>query len=559
LGEFDGNIEVQLQPSDPWSPAERNLTLRELAWLRSGPSSHLEIELDEGSAWRIGPDSQMEISDYSLLSSGQRLTVLSLDHGLAYFTGEPLGRDTLMIVAPGVQVTLIRGARVRLEAGIAESRVSVIEGVVRLSCPSAEIDLQEGQTVTVEPANRESFTLDRQVAALDLDRWSEERDKTLAAPPSMSRVAQRFGLADLDSGGQWLQSDIGAVWKPRVPPGWLPFQNGHWRWYDGLGYTWVGAEPWGWLPYHFGRWTRKSDLGWVWAPGTKTTFKPGDVYWLYGLRLAGWGPLAPGEDWNGSTTPQQFLTANTVWAVFPPDAVILDPASSTVIPKDPLSASVFRLALPSPAFLASRLEAVRPALRVGSTRFLPVLPGTTFQDTNNDAPLPAGPPVPPPADSAPPSAVSPPDPGPPGPPMQTTYPVPVYTGIVVINPPDHPVYSRPNPSNPRPPAPAPSPTGSSQPLPRVVKQPDEARPNSGPRMAPVEHPKIAPPHEVKSESAPAPSAKTESRTEPPKPVPAPRVETPRPMPSSPAPAPKVEAAKVETKTETKTDSSAKKQ
>src|SRR5215471_8738028 len=76
LGEFDGNVEVQLHPADPWSPAERNLTLRELAWLRSGPSSRLEIELDEGSAWRIGPDSQMEISDYSLLSSGQRLTVV---------------------------------------------------------------------------------------------------------------------------------------------------------------------------------------------------------------------------------------------------------------------------------------------------------------------------------------------------------------------------------------------------------------------------------------------------------------------------------------------------
>ena len=83
LGEFDGKVEVQLHAANPWSPAERNLPLTESAWLRTGPASRLEIELDEGSAWRIGADSQIEISDYSRLSTGQRMTVLSLDHGVA--------------------------------------------------------------------------------------------------------------------------------------------------------------------------------------------------------------------------------------------------------------------------------------------------------------------------------------------------------------------------------------------------------------------------------------------------------------------------------------------
>ena len=115
LGEFDGKVEVQLHAGDPWSPAERNLPLAESAWLRTGASSRLEIELDDGSAWRLGPDSQVEISDYTRLSTGQRLTVLSLDRGVAYFTGEPGGADTLTLVAPGAQVTLLHGARVRLQ------------------------------------------------------------------------------------------------------------------------------------------------------------------------------------------------------------------------------------------------------------------------------------------------------------------------------------------------------------------------------------------------------------------------------------------------------------
>ena len=57
LGEFDGKAEVQLHAADPWLPAERNLTLTESAWLRTAAASRLEIELDEGSALRLGPDS----------------------------------------------------------------------------------------------------------------------------------------------------------------------------------------------------------------------------------------------------------------------------------------------------------------------------------------------------------------------------------------------------------------------------------------------------------------------------------------------------------------------
>ena len=95
MGEFEGKVEVQLHAADPWLPAERNLPLTESAWLRTAAASRLEIELDEGSAWRLGPDSQIELSDYTRLSTGQRVTLLSLDRGLAYFTGEPAGHDAL--------------------------------------------------------------------------------------------------------------------------------------------------------------------------------------------------------------------------------------------------------------------------------------------------------------------------------------------------------------------------------------------------------------------------------------------------------------------------------
>jgi hypothetical protein len=392
LGEFSGPVEVQLHAADAWMPAERNLPLPEGAWVRTGAGARVEIELDDGSVCRLGADSQGELSDYSQLSTGQRVTLVSLDHGVAYFTGRPQGKDALTLAAPGMQVIFVRAGRIRLEAEEASTRLSVLEGTVRFSSPTAEIDLIQGQYTRVEPDNPTRFALDRGISEMDLDRWSGDRDKALATTASAGHVVEHYGLADLDAAGQWIETDLyGAVWQPKVAEGWVPFQNGRWRWYDAMGYTWVSDEPWGWLPFHYGRWTRTSELGWIWAPSLSQVFKPGDVYWLRGAKIAGWGPLAPGENWDPATQPQEFLNVHTTWAAFSPDARAIDPAGFQDRPKEALAAAAFTLALPSPAFVAARLDALRPVLKAGSTRIVPSLKGVSFQDSGDATPPPEPP------------------------------------------------------------------------------------------------------------------------------------------------------------------------
>jgi hypothetical protein len=506
LGDFEGKVEVQMQAADPWMPAERNLPLVDGAWLRTGPSSRLETELDEGSAWRLGPDSQAEISDYSRLSTGQLVTLLSLDHGVAYFTGEPRGKDSLSLAIPGAQLVLTRGARLRLRAEDNWSEMSVIEGSVKVSSPEVEVVLGEGQTIHLNTPGDAHLSFIHKVEAMDLDRWSEERDKVLYAPASANRLPERHGLADLDSAGEWVHTDdLGEVWKPKAQTGWAPFQNGRWRWFDSIGYTWVGDDPWGWLPYHYGRWTRRENLGWIWAPGDSQVFKPGEVYWLRGAKLAGWGPLAPGEEWAPSSTPRQFAAGNTTYASWVQDARLIDPAGFTDRPKEPLGVAVFALALPSPALVASRLDATRPVLRAGSTAVNPVVPGVTYD--------PQEPPPPDSANSRPPAVLTnpdayqapvvvtdSPDAVPPDPPQASPavlYSAPVYTGIVVIDPPENPdspprrgprSTSPSTPTPPTTPAPvAPAPVAGSVSPPSFVPRahpPDPAHPMPSPQIAP---------------------------------------------------------------------------
>jgi ferric-dicitrate binding protein FerR (iron transport regulator) len=213
LGEFQGNVEVQLTAADLWISAQRNLPLPESASLRTGPASRLEIELDEGSAIRLGPNSECTLADYTRLSTGQRITLLWIERGQAWFTGQPEGRDSMILAAPGAQITPLRGARVRFEAEPNWTQIAILEGVVRFASAAAEIELREGHTTRVEPSNPARFFLNREIAPLDLDRWSEDRDKVLEASPSAAHVVQRYGLQDLDSAGEWIQTDdLGTVW-----------------------------------------------------------------------------------------------------------------------------------------------------------------------------------------------------------------------------------------------------------------------------------------------------------------------------------------------------------
>jgi hypothetical protein len=483
VGDFDGTVQVQLQAADEWQPVRRNMPLRELSWLRTEGAARVEVELDDGNVLRLGPESLVELSDYTRLSSGQRITVISLDHGLAYFTGAAEGPDTVALDVPGAQVSVRQGARLRLEARDPWSLIALADGAARYASPSAEFDLAAGQLVKLDPAHPGRFFLYREIQPLETDRWSDERDRVLQSTTSAAHVpGLRYGLADLDASGAWIQTaEFGAVWKPKTSPGWAPFRNGRWSWYDGLGYTWIADDPWGWLPYHYGRWMQQEGTGWIWVPGPGGAFLPGTVYWLKSAKLVGWGALAPGENWKLPDVPRLFLNANTTYAAYAPEMHEIDPAGFSARPKEPLATAAFTYALPSPAFPAARLEAFRPPLRAGSTRAVGVSSGAAFDGPpEQDGPVtqaaPASP-LPetsyssaPPAES-PVTVVNSPTVEVP---VEVDVPVPVYMGIIVVNPPGYKAPSAKNP--PKPVTPPSGPSAPAVPHPPKPKVPDPERP-----------------------------------------------------------------------------------
>ena len=73
--------------------------------------------------------------------------------------------------------------------------------------------------------------------------------------------------------GDWVNSQFGYAFRPRVDAAWRPYVNGQW----GENRLWLSNDPWGWATDHYGRWGYDERIGWVWVPGTE--WAPSWVAW----------------------------------------------------------------------------------------------------------------------------------------------------------------------------------------------------------------------------------------------------------------------------------------
>ena len=443
-GEMEGAVEFKLSPSEPWQFAVRNTPLPQSSRLRTA-GGRLETELDDGSMLRLARTALAGLSDYTALSNGQRITLLSLEAGLFYFTGRPQAREMLSLAMPGAQVIFTQRARIRSEITASETEVAVLEGTVRFSTASAELELREGQTVRVPRNSTGRFQLLREIAVLPEDEWSEKLDRAQEQVSSLGHLpGVFFRNSDLQHFGKWIQTeDHGAVWRPEVQEEWAPFQSGSWRWYDELGFTWIAAESWGFVPYHYGRWLQDGTLGWVWVPGSSSAFDPGPVYWLKANQLLLWGALAPGEAWSGQKHTRQFARRNTTAGHLDSRSRAIELVPPAAKPKDLVASAEAILVPPSPQLPTLRSNTPEPTLPVQwfnvlSFASIPAAQPAVVsrKETVHDPVEKPKDPLPTPKSSLvtgerpaerflPAVYVEP---------VEIFYPVPVYSGVLVLNP-----------------------------------------------------------------------------------------------------------------------------
>ena len=305
---MSGAVSVQPGGVNDWVEAvvNRPLTTADRVWIDK--DSRAELNLGS-AALRLNAETSLTLTNVN-----DDIVQLELDQGtLNLHIRHLFGGETYEIDTPNQAFTILKAGDYRFDVdpNADTTSITVWKG-------EGEANGQ-GNGVRVRSKEQASFTggtsLQHQISGapgLDgFDDWCRVRDDREDHSESYHYVsADVVGADELDDYGTWRTTgEYGAVWVPRVAPGWAPYRYGHWVWVEPWGWTWVDDAPWGFAPCHYGRWIHIGGY-WGWAPGPivveRPIYAPALVAWVggahFGVSLSfgggggvGWFPLGWGE------------------------------------------------------------------------------------------------------------------------------------------------------------------------------------------------------------------------------------------------------------------------
>jgi hypothetical protein len=271
LSEVKGEVQMDRAVGRGFEPAIANLPLVENCHLQTG-NGVAEVEFEDNSSLRLGPDSEVEFPTLERLANGATVSSVRLVKGMAYVSlmKSPVNEFNLLF---GQQsLSLPASSHVRLQLEGSEAQLAVLDGAVQIKSSEGLVDVPHKRTIAFALADSSEPTVAKSVASNPFDSWdhnASEYHTRLSTVSALSGTPYAFGLSDMMYYGDFATSGgCGMMWRPYfASAAWDPYSNGAWAWYSGMGYSWVSPYPWGWTPYHYGAWSFCPGTGWGWMPG----------------------------------------------------------------------------------------------------------------------------------------------------------------------------------------------------------------------------------------------------------------------------------------------------
>jgi FecR protein len=338
LSDVEGTVQIDRAAGEGFEKAFLNLPMMEGSRLKTGKDGRVEIEFEDGSALRLGPDSELAFSHLALGDDGQKLSTVQLVTGTAYANLNEKKGDRFLLNFAQESITVPDAAHFRLVLSDSSSAtLAVFKGKVNATGPSGRFEVAEKHSATIDLAaaasndqtKKDAFVIAKNYEQESLDGWDRQqndyRDRyTARAGGSGFSSPYGYGVSDLNYYGSFMTvPGYGFAWQPYFAgAGWNPFMDGAFAWYPGAGYMWVSAYPWGWMPYRYGNWAFAPGFGWVWQPGLWNSWYaiPQVVNAPAGMKIAA-APLSG----HKTVMVGMGLTANPIGA---PHKVTINPGSA---------------------------------------------------------------------------------------------------------------------------------------------------------------------------------------------------------------------------------------
>ncbi len=298
LSYVTGDVQIARPEDQGWERALANMPIQEGYSIATG-NGRVEIEFESGATVRLAENSEIQFNELGLLN-GNRLSRMTLPQGSAIFYANLDKNDEFTVLTTGMQISVPRNSRFRMDVTDKHVNVAVLKGNVAIETRDGNYKLTKNQALLFDTRGGNSQVA-RAADADEFERWAADRDDAINDSRSASlhyvSAPFRYGVGDLSRHGTWVYAaPYGYVWQPwGISAGWSPYYDGRWIFVAGYGWSWVSYEPWGWLPYHYGSWTYLR-TGWAWVPGSlhHRGWHPGLVVWInIGGGRHGWCPRNP--------------------------------------------------------------------------------------------------------------------------------------------------------------------------------------------------------------------------------------------------------------------------
>jgi hypothetical protein len=272
LSDVQGSVQIDKNTGLGFESAFLNLPVMQGARLRTRSNGRVEIEFEDGSTMRLGPNTALEFSALGLADSGQRISEVNLTEGLAYVNW--LGKEPFTLNFSHEKVALEHPAHFRIESLPEVAKLAVFKGDVEVESPSGKVTVAKKKMAEFNLDDQDHFTLAKEIDEAPLDAWDKESIQYHEQYARNNSSPYGYGASDLGYYGNYTNvSGYGMMWQPFFTGvGWDPFMDGAWSWYPGYGSMFVSAYPWGWMPYRYGNWMFVPGFGWMWQPGSFTTW-----------------------------------------------------------------------------------------------------------------------------------------------------------------------------------------------------------------------------------------------------------------------------------------------
>jgi FecR protein len=302
-----GNVYVQTDTDNDWTPAGINQPLTSGAELRTDPRARAELQLGSATV-QIDANTRIQLTELS-----DAALQLQVTDGLVNVRVRSLDEhDRVEITTPNSVIAVREPGTYRIDASNdgAVTVVQVRAGQVQVDAGRQRFTLHANEQMRLSSGARVAAEFESLPVMDEFDRWAAQRQQRAERALSARYVSSEvIGYEDLDEYGNWSwYADYGYVWTPRyVHAGWAPYRSGRWGWMDPWGWTWIDTAPWGFAPFHYGRWATVRNR-WCWVPGPRTVrpiYAPALVAWVsrpginvsvnIGSQPVGWIPLGPRE------------------------------------------------------------------------------------------------------------------------------------------------------------------------------------------------------------------------------------------------------------------------